>query len=64
MSGKVLKEGLIYPELSYQIIGCAYDVFNSIGPGHSEKIYQKSLSVSLDEGQLKYSEQVYYDLKF
>lgn len=64
MSGKVLKEGLIYPELSYQIIGCAYDVFNSIGPGHSEKIYQKSLSVSLDERQLKYSEQVYYDLKF
>ncbi len=30
---------IIYPELSYKIIGCAYDVFNSIGGGHKEIVY-------------------------
>jgi hypothetical protein len=47
MSTPILKkDNVLYPELSYAIIGCAYDVFNEIGPGHSEKTYQNALGVS------------------
>lgn len=55
---------LIYPELSYQIVGCAFDVFNKLGPGHSEKIYQRAFSEALRVKQIKFTEQIYYDLKF
>ena len=42
-----IRKDLVYPELSYEIIGCAYDVWNELGPGHSEKIYQKSMAFML-----------------
>jgi hypothetical protein len=34
---EVLKKDLLFPELSYDLIGCAYDVFNELGFGHHEK---------------------------
>jgi len=34
---------LIYPELSYAFIGCAFDVYNQLGSGHTEKVYQRAL---------------------
>jgi GxxExxY protein len=60
----IRKEGLIYPELSYQIVGCAFEVWNELGPGHSEKIYQNAFAVVLKEKGLVFTEQVYYSLKF
>lgn len=27
---------ILYPELSYKIIGCAYNVYNELGGGYSE----------------------------
>jgi GxxExxY protein len=55
---------LIYQELSYKIIGCAFEVFNEMGPGHSERLYQQSLAVAFKTKELKYKEQVYYFAKF
>ncbi len=40
------RSDLIYPELSYKIIGCAYEVFNSIGGGHKEIVYQKAMDIA------------------
>lgn len=41
---RILKRGdLLYPELSYTIIGCAFDVYNSLGSGYHEKYYQRAL---------------------
>ena len=58
------KKDLIYPELSYQIIGCAYDVFNQIGGGHKELVYQKAMEISMKQKQLGFTEQLYYPVKF
>jgi len=60
----VIKEGLLYPELSYQIVGCAYDVHNQLGPGHKEEFYQKAMAISFKEHGLSYKEQEYFPLKF
>ena len=55
---------MIYPDLSYKIVGCAYDVFNEIGPGHDEKYYQKAMEVLFQEQAIPFKQQVYYPLKF
>ncbi len=43
------RKDLIYPELSFQIVGCAYEVFNELGPVHTEKNYQKAFAVVFEE---------------
>ncbi|MDO8664077.1 MAG: GxxExxY protein [Candidatus Liptonbacteria bacterium] len=62
---RILKrEDLVYPELSYQIIGVAFDVYNKLGYGHKESIYQKALAVSLKNANLSFKEQVYSPVMF
>ena len=61
---EVKKKDLLYPELSYEIIGCAFEVFNELGSGHSEKYYQKALSICFRQAPLNFQEQAYYPLKF
>ncbi len=58
------RKDLIYPELSYKIIGCAYEVFNSIGGGHKESVYQNAMKLALKEKDLNFAEQLYYPVKF
>ena len=43
MEGGGRKIQLIYPELSYKIVGILYQVYNEIGYGLQEKYYQKAL---------------------
>lgn len=40
-------EKIIYPELSYQIIGAAFAVYNALGPGHKEIYYQRAFAEEL-----------------
>ncbi|MBA3704491.1 MAG: GxxExxY protein [Bacteroidetes bacterium] len=58
------KKDLLYPELSYQIIGCAFDVFNELGGGHKEIVYRRAMNVALRTKRLKYTEEQYYPVKF
>ena len=60
MERKLLKrEDLLYPELSYQIIGVLFDVYNKLGYGLSEKTYQNATVVAFKNAGLKFREQVY-----
>ena len=38
---------LPYKELSYKTVGAAMEVQNALGPGFSEKIYQRALEQEL-----------------
>ncbi len=58
------REDLIYPALSYKIVGCAFDVHNELGGGHHEKYYQRALAEALRNHNLIFKEQVYYSLKY
>jgi len=48
-------KGIIYKELSYKLVGCFYKVFNTLGPGHKEDIYQKALAIEFDNRRIGYT---------
>ena len=52
-------------ELTHQIIGCAYKVFNTLGFGFLESVYKKAMIIELERSKLKAEPEktlrVYYD---
>ena len=58
------RNDLKYPELSYLIVGCAYEVFNEIGFGHPEKTYQKAMQIIFDEKKINSKRENYYPISF
>jgi len=58
MKAKVRRKDLVHPELSYKIIGSAFDVYNELGSGLNEKYYQKSLVENFLTNNLKFKEQL------
>lgn len=55
---------LVEPELSFQIVGALFDVFNALGTGHRETIYQRALSEAFQERGLFVNKEVYAPLRF
>ena len=61
---KNLRDDLLYPELSYKIIGILFEISNKIGAGCLEKHYQRATAASFKEAGIKFKEQVYVPLIF
>lgn len=40
-------KGILYPELSWEIVGAAIEVHKHIGPGQLESVYQRSMESEL-----------------
>jgi len=40
---------IVEKELSYKIVQAAYEVFNGLGPGFMEKIYEEAMAVILEK---------------
>lgn len=55
---------LLYPEITYKILGSAFKVFNQLGFGHKEKIYQKALAIEFDKNRIKYKREPRVDVKY
>ncbi|MBU1087512.1 MAG: GxxExxY protein [Candidatus Omnitrophica bacterium] len=51
------KEPILYKELAYETVGCFYNVYNALGPGHKELIYQKALGIEFDNKKITYCSQ-------
>lgn len=51
------KEGLIYPELSYKIVGAAMEVHKHLGSGFLEAIYDEAFAVELSVLGIKFEYQ-------
>ena len=58
------KQGIIFPELSYKIIGAAFRVFNELGWGLPEKDYQAALAKELSLSSLEYQREYFVPLKY
>lgn len=55
---------LVHPDLSYAIVGKAFDVYNDLGHGHKEQLYQKALATSFGNSGIPFKEQVYCPVVF
>ena len=55
---------MIYKELSYQIVGIAFDVYNNLGPGYQEKYYQRGFAFGLQEKNWKFRREVLVPITF
>lgn len=53
------RKDLYEPELSFCIVGALYTVFNRLGYGHRESVYQKALAEELRSRRLRFTEQKY-----
>ena len=60
---KLLNEKLLFPELSYQIVGVLFEVHNTLGYGYQEKYYQKAISALLAKLKIDFKEQVLVEIK-
>jgi GxxExxY protein len=59
-----MESELVHKELSYKLIGLAYEVHNVLGPGHIEKYYQKAYEELLNREKITYKRQLYVPLEF
>lgn len=64
MENKLRRKDIFYPELSYKIIGCTFDVYNSLGSGHHEKYYQRALFEAFTNQNLNFRQQVQFSLTY
>lgn len=55
---------LLFPELSYQIVGLLFDVHKKLGGGYQEKHYQRAIEKLLQRDKIKYSKELKADLSF
>ena len=55
---------LIYPELSYKIIGTLFEVYNELGGGYQEKYYQRAIGKELENRCIRFTEQLPIELSY
>ena len=60
---RVTRSDLLFPELSYQLIGVLFDVHNTLGYGYQEKYYQKAIAALLKKLKILFREQVLVEIK-
>jgi len=55
---------LIYPELSYTIVGILFKVHSKLGGKYQEKYYQRAVEIALKEVGLSFEKEIAVDLSF
>ncbi len=53
---------LIYPELSYKVVGVLFETYNTLGYGHRESVHQKALAALFQKNEINFSMQYQVDL--
>ena len=61
---ELIKKDILFPELSYKIIGILYEVYNELGYGFQEKFYEKASAKAFKQEGLAYKEQMHIPLEF
>jgi len=64
MKRLVRRQDLLYPEISYRIVGCAFDVYNSLGSGYHEKYYQRALIEAFTEKRISFITEVSVPVRY
>ena len=53
---------LVYPELSYKLIGILFEVHTELGNRYQEKYYQRAIEVKLKRNKIFYKKEISVDL--
>lgn len=48
------KRGLLYADITYKVRKAMFNVYNELGHGHKEQVYQKALVKEFDELKISY----------
>jgi len=59
-----MKGKLIYPELSYILMGVLFEVHNKLGTKYQEKHYQRAIEIKLKELKIPYQKELSIDIDF
>ena len=54
----------LYQDLTYKLRGIFFEVYNKLGPGLPEKVYQKSVIYELQEGNISYETEKSINIKY
>lgn len=55
---------IIYPELSYKIVGCLFDVYKKLGNNRKENIYQNALKQEFLKRNINFKDQYYIQVNY
>ena len=58
------QKGLIRGKEVYEIIGCAMEVLNEVGPGYHEKPYENALAVEFGLRGIPFQQQPQFDIVY
>lgn len=54
---------LVYPELSYKLVGILFEIHTELGNRYQEKYYQRAVEVKLKNNKISYKKEINVDLK-
>lgn len=59
-----MSERILYKDLAYKIVGCFYEVYNTLGPAHKEQIYHKALTLEFKSKDIPFIEKKRLKVKY
>ena len=59
-----MEKQLIYPELSYRIVGCLFEVYKKLGSNRRENIYHNALKQEFQNKNIAFKNQYYIPVKY
>jgi GxxExxY protein len=57
-------QNLYHPDLSFQLVGILFKVYNTLGFGYQEKEYQKAISIELEKAKISFERELYCPIKY
>ena len=61
---KKIVEDLVYPELSYRLIGLLFKIHNKLGPNYQEKYYQRAIESELKKQKISFEREKFVKLEY
>lgn len=55
---------IVYPELSYKLMGALFKVHNKLGPNYQEKYYQRAIEAEFKKQNIKYKREKMIPLSY
>ncbi len=64
MYKKENEDAVIYKELSYQIVGCVFAVYNELGYGFKERYYEDAIAKEFKSQNINFKRQLPYKVSY